>query len=169
MDFTKVIQERRSVRKYDLTRSVPEEALQRILEAVRIAPSAANRQPWHFIVVKDEKVKTKLKEAYPNIWFYTAPVIIVGCVDQSKAWVRKDGLNEAMVDLGIAMTHLVLAAYNEGLGTCWVGALNEEKARETLGVPAGIQILAMTPLGYSLDTGTLNRKPLSEIIHYDKW
>ncbi len=169
MDFYEVVRKRSSIRKYQ-DRPVEEGKLQRILEAARLAPSAANRQPWHFIVVKDPKVKEKLKAAYGREWFYTAPVIVCACGDPSAAWVRADGVSYLDVDVAIAMEHLILAAAAEGLGTCWIGAFDEQAAKRALGVPEHIKVVAMTPLGYPAEEkGEKRRKSLEEIVHYDRW
>jgi len=170
MDFDKVIKLRRSIRKYDITRKVPDKILNKILNTARLSPSACNIQPWHFIVVKDDKIKEKLKEAYRQEWFWTAPVIIVGCVDPNIAWKRGDGVNYGEVDLAIAMDHLILSATNEGLGTCWIGAFDEKKVKEILNIPSHIKVVAMTPLGYpAKNVPPTPRKALSEIVHKDTW
>jgi nitroreductase len=171
MEFSEVIRKRRSVRGY-LPDPVPQEKLDRILEAVRIAPSAANLQPVHFIVVKDPAIRGRMKEAYDTPWFSSAPVIIAGCVNRAKAWKRSDGFSTPDVDLAIAFDHLTLAAANEGLGTCWVCNFNEPKAREILGIPDGIRLIAMTPLGFPDTNVPLRpfvRKELKDILHRDKW
>lgn len=147
MDFYEVIKTRHSVRAYK-SDSVEQDKLDRVLEAARIAPSAANRQPWQFIVVKNKQVKEQLKEAYPQQWFYTAPVIICACGKPEEAWKRGDGKSYVDVDVTIAMDHLILAATAEGLGTCWIGAFTPDVAKRVLHLPAGIEPLAMTPLGY---------------------
>ena len=170
MDLYKIISERRSVRKYDLSRAVPEEVLKRVLDAARLAPSAVNFQPWHFIVVKDAAVKEKIKEAYPRDWFWTAPILVVGCVDTKASWKRKDGADFAEIDLTIAMDHLILAATGEGLGTCWVGAFDVLKISEIFKLPENVKPVLMTPLGYPADKAPVkNRKRLEDIIHIDKF
>ncbi|HID11994.1 MAG TPA: nitroreductase [Candidatus Latescibacteria bacterium] len=169
MEFYEVIRKRSSIRKYQ-EKPVEEEKLQRILEAARLAPSAANRQPWHFIVVKDPKVKEELKAAYRREWFYTAPVIICACGDPSAAWVRADSVSYLDVDVAIAMEHLILAAAAEGLGTCWIGAFDEQAAKRALCVPDHIKVVAMTPLGYPAEGKRERRRRfLEEIVHYDRW
>lgn len=169
MDFQKTIRERRSVRKYT-SMPVEEEKLNRILETARLAPSACNNQPWHFIVVKEEQKRKTLGKAYNNDWFYNAPVIICACGEPSKNWVRRDGKNYNDVDVTIAMDHLILAAAAEGLGTCWIGAFDPKLVKEALNLPEGIEPVAMTPLGYPADTPkTKSRKSLEEIVHWEKW
>ena len=170
MEFTKVISDRKSIRKYDTAKPVPEDVLNRVLDAGRLAPSACNIQPSHFIVIKDPAVKEKLKEAYPREWFWTAPVIIVGCVDVKSAYKRKDGKDFSEVDITIAIDHLILAAENEGLGTCWIGAFDNAKSREILNVPEHVNIVAMTPIGYPAESPSARtRKRLGEIVHKDRW
>ncbi|MEM2088210.1 MAG: nitroreductase family protein [Thermoproteota archaeon] len=170
MDVFEAIRTRRSIRSY-LDKPVEKEKLLRILEAARLAPSAVNRQPWEFIVVTDPKIKEKLKSAYPRDWFYSAPVIIVACVSPSKAWVRKDGEEYWKVDVAIAMQNLILAAWAEGLGTCWIGAFDEYEVKKNLGIPQDMRVVVMTPLGYPAEEKepVTDRKPLSEIVHYEHW
>ncbi len=164
MDFYEVIQGRRSVRKYK-TDHVDDGKLQRILNAARLAPSAANRQPISFIVVRDDKIKRKLKDAYSQEWFYTAPVIICACMLPDKAWKRNDGKAYVDVDVAIAMDHLILAATAEGLGTCWIAAFKPGIVKEVLNIPDDLEPLVLTPLGYpeAIPEPTY-RKPLNEIV-----
>lgn len=151
MDIYEVIKKRRSIRSYK-KEPVEEEKLHRILEAARLAPSAANRQPVYFVVVKDEKIKQQLKKAYSEEWFYTAPLIICICSVPEKAWKRSDGKNYADVDATIVMDHLILAATAEGLGTCWIAAFKAPLLKSILNLPSGIEPLAITPVGYPLNT-----------------
>ncbi len=125
MDLYEVIRTRRSIRAYKRN-SVEEDKLQRILDAAKLAPSAANRQPVHFVVVKNDEVKQRLKDAYSQRWFFTAPIIICACAITDKAWKRNDGKEYVDVDVTIAMDHLILAASAEGLGTCWIAAFKPE-------------------------------------------
>jgi len=164
MELYEVIHTRRSIRAYKRN-SVEEDKLQRILDAAKSAPSAANRQPVHFIVVKNDEVKQKLKDAYSQRWFYTAPIIICACAIADKAWKRNDGKEYVDVDVAIAMDHLILAASAEGLGTCWIAAFKPEVVKEVLNIPDNIEPLVLTPLGYpeTIPEPTY-RKQLSEIV-----
>jgi len=166
MDFQKVVAERRSIRAYKDT-PVSEEKLKRVLEAARLAPSAANRQPWKLYVVRDEATKRKLGESYRNAWFYEAPVIIVITTVPDRSWKRSDGKNYADVDAAIAFEHLVLAAHAEGLGTCWIGAFNPPVVSSVLGLPPGEEPLAMTPLGEPAKAANPTpRKPLEDLVKF---
>jgi nitroreductase len=169
MDYQKLIRTRRSIRGYRPD-PVSEDILQRILDAARIAPTAANRQPFQLIVVADPSTRARLKEVYDRDWFWTAPVIIVGCVEEAKAWQRPDGFNAAEVDLSIVMDHLILAATDEGLGTCWICHFDEPKLKQILGIPDGVRAIALTPLGYpAAEPRPFQRKPLEELVRRERW
>jgi len=169
MEFYEVLRTRRSVRKYKTT-PVDPAALDRLLDAARTAPSAANRQPWHFIVVADASARQALGKTYPRDWFGSAPVLIVVCAEPAAAWVRRDGKNYADVDISIAFEHLVLAAAAEGLGTCWIGAFDPAGVRRVLGLPDGIEPVAMTPVGYPDDAPRpTSRKSMAEVVRRDRW
>ncbi len=171
MDFYEVIKKRKSVRRYKPD-PVSDDALNRILEAGRIAPSAKNIQPWHFIVIKDPEIKKRVAEASRDQhWMAEADVILCGCSLEKIAWGRMGGyMSSFAVDLTIAMDHMILAAANEGLGTCWIGAFDEEKVKKVLQVPNDVRVVALTPIGYPAEEPRdRGRKRLSEIISYDKF
>jgi len=171
MEVLEAIKSRRSVRKYKSV-PIPEDMLQRVLNAARLAPSAANMQPWEFVVVMDEDVKKRLSQACVNMpWVLRAPVMIVAIADMDSAFAMIGGyMNSAPVDVAISLDHLTLAAVSEGLGTCWIGAFREEKVQEALGIPAGKRIVSLMTLGYPEETpGPTGRKHLSEIVSYDKY
>ncbi len=169
MDFLELAHKRSSIRGYKPD-AVSDDLLSKVLEAGRMAPSATNRQPWHFIVARDRQSKELLHQAYNRDWFQTAPVIIVICVELNNAWHRADGVNYALVDGAIAMDHITLCAADLGLGTCWVGAFDPEILRRNLALPEGIEPVAMTPLGYpDAEPRPKQRKPAEEVIHWDKW
>jgi len=164
LEFIEVVRRRRSIRRYKTT-PIPEEVLNEILEAARLAPSAGNRQPWHFLVVRDDDTKQQLGI---SSWVAGAPAVILGCVDTR---VRDEPL--CIVDLSIAFEHIVLAAANLGLGTCWIGrfvAGSDEAVKRVLGIPKHVKVVAVTPLGYPDETPEPKaRKSLSEIVHYDRF
>ncbi len=164
MEFYEVISKRRSIRAYKKD-PVEDSKLSRILNAARLAPTAANRQPYSLIVVKDEDTKIRLKDAYSQEWFFTAPVIVCACALPDDAWKRNDGKGYVDVDVAIAMDHLILAASAEGLGTCWIAAFKPEVVREVLNIPDNMEPLVLTPLGYpeTIPEPTF-RKPLEEMV-----
>lgn len=179
MDLMDAIKGRRSVRKYKHD-PVPEEALQKIMEAVRWAPSWANTQCWEVIVVKEPKIKselvTTLTKTNPALSSMAdAPIVIVLCGKKGvsgfkkgeAATVKGDWL---MFDTGIAMQTLCLTAHSLGLGTVVVGMFDHKKAAEILGVSQNTEVVAMTPLGYPAAEGSSpKRKEISEFVFYEKY
>jgi nitroreductase len=169
MEFYDLIQRRYSVRAYKPD-EVEAEKLQRVLEAARLAPTAANRQSFQLLVVHTSGREEELHMIYPKPWFVQAPLIICACGLPKENWVRKDGKNYNDVDMAIVMDHLILAATNEGLGTCWIGAFNPEKAREILRLPTEVEPVALTPLGYPKDQpNEKQRKSLQDLVRYERW
>jgi nitroreductase len=170
MTFFELIQERYSVRGYKPD-PVEEEKLQQVLEAARLAPTAANRQPFRLIVLHTEGRQEELGPIYSRDWFVDAPIIICACGVPDEGWVRRDdGKNYTDVDVTIVMDHVVLAATALGLGTCWIAAFDPKAARRVLALPDGVEPIAFTPLGYAADEPKpKNRKPLSELVQYERW
>ena len=167
MDFLELVHTRRSIRRFRPD-PVPEAKLDRVLEAARLAPSWANGQCWTFVVVMEAKVKNALAAA-GNDWIEGAPIIIAACADPTASGTKGDQ-SYYLVDVGIAMEHLVLAAAEEGLGTCWIGWFDERKARKALGVPDNIRVVATTPLGYpDEDPPARPRKSLGEMVRKNRW
>jgi nitroreductase len=164
LDTIDAIMRRRSVRKYE-AKPVAEKDLATILEAGRQAPSAANRQPWHFIVVRDEDQKRRLAEACSDqMWMADAGVIIAG--------VGKPSVNEKWfpVDVAIAMENMILVATALGYGTCWIGAFDQGKVKEVLGVPEELQVVALTPVGVPADRPDARpRQPMAEFASLDRY
>jgi len=168
MEFFELIQKRYSVRAYQ-PRQVEEEKLRKVLEAANLAPTAANRQPFRLIVIPTKGREKELKRIYSRDWFIQAPVVLCMCAVKSEGWVRRDGKNYAEIDATIAMDHLVLAAADLGLGTCWVAAFDPQEAREVLGLSDDLEPVAMTPLGYPADSWKpKRRKSLSDLVRYLK-
>jgi nitroreductase len=156
------IQKRRSVRKYKLD-PVSLNDLNFVLEAARLAPSWDNQQCWKIIVVTDDYLKRIIGEICRLNWLAPAPAVIVFCADPSKSGVKGDQ-EYYMLDVGISMEHLILAATALGLGTCWVGVFNERRMKRALGVPRNIRVVALTPIGYPDEKPRpTTRKSLDEI------
>lgn len=169
MDFIDLTRQRYSVRAYKPD-PVEETKLQQVLEAARLAPTAANRQPFQLIVIHTAGRQAELKRIYHRDWFSQAPIVIGICAVPPVAWVRRDGKNYADVDATIAMDYLILAAADLGLGTCWVAAFDPAAAREVLHLPENVEPIAFTPLGYPADQPRpKDRKPLAELVRYERW
>lgn len=170
MDFLELARSRFSVRKYK-NRPVEEEKLLKVLEAGRLAPSAVNFQPWHFIVIRGKSNLEKIYSVYDRAWIREAPVVIAICADHSQSWKRKqDGKDHADIDIAIAADHMTLMAADLGLGTCWVCNFDVDKCTDVLGLPPGVEPAVLLPLGYpDIDRPEKKRKPLVEVTHSEKY
>jgi len=169
MDFSELIAARYSVRTYR-SDPVEQEKLDQVLEAARLAPTAANRQPFQIVVIRTKGREEELARIYGREWFVQPPLVIGICGLPDRAWMRMDGRNYVDIDVAIVMDHLILAAANAALGTCWVGAFNPVAPREILDLPDDVEPLAFTPLGYAADEPKpKKRKPLSELVRYERW
>lgn len=167
MEFMEIVQRRRSIRSYRPD-PVPSEQVDYVLEAARLAPTWANGQCCTLIIVTDARVKHELAQA-GNEWIEHAPVIIVACADPTLSGIKGDQ-EYYLLDVGILMEHLVLAATEQGLGTCWIGWFDEQKAKAALGVPDGIRVVASTPLGFpSEEPAARPRKSQAELTRANRW
>lgn len=162
MDVFDTIKDRRSIRTYK-GESIPQDKLEKLLEAARLAPSAANRQNWKFIVVDDEQIKKQLVAASNNQAFVgTASHIIAGIGDPAQKWHQ--------VDLAIALEHIVLEAVELGLGTCWIGAFDEAAVKNLLKIPQDRKVVALLTVGVPAESpGARPRKALEEIVSYNEY
>jgi nitroreductase len=144
-----------------------------VLEAGRIAPSAVNFQPWHFIVIREKENLQKIHAAYHREWFQTAGCVIVICGDHRQSWKRKqNGKDHCDIDVAIAVDHMTLQATELGLATCWICNFDKEKAIEILQLPDHLEPIVFLPLGYPLDhadPGRHNekRKVINEIVSFE--
>jgi nitroreductase len=173
MSFLDLAKKRYSVRKYrDLP--VEKEKLRQVLEAGRVAPSAANYQPLIFIVIQDNEMFKKIASTYKRDWIQQAPVLIVICGDHGSSWRRPDGKDHLDVDAAIAIDHMTLAATDLGLGTCWICMFDSMRCHEILNLPTHVETIALLPLGYpaeSVDAARhdTKRKKFDEIVHWDRF
>jgi nitroreductase len=170
MEFTELVNRRESVRSYDPARQVDEAVLRRILDAGIIAPTAANKQPFRFVVCSTPEALSKVRPCYKGRWIDSAPVVlaVVGLTD--RAWMRRDGYNAVETDCTIAMDHMILAAENEGVGTCWIAAFDNGVLRAGLGLNENEKVFAITPLGYPpagyRRRDAAVRKKIEEIVEF---
>ena len=168
MSFVELAKKRYSVRDYK-DMPVEKEKIYEVLEAGRMAPSAVNYQPLHFIVITDETVKGRVSETYARDWFKKVPAIIIVCGDHSKSWKRKDGKDHCDIDAAIAVDHMTLAATDLGMGTWWVCAFYAKRCHEVLGLPENIEVIALMPIGYAADNREpeKKRKSLNDIVSWE--
>lgn len=167
MRFTESVISRYSCRSYK-DKEILKEDLDLILECARLAPSAANRQPWKIYIIKNENIKKKICESYSGEWLKTAPLIAVFCGLKNNNWKRLDGADYLLCDITIVADHFIYAAHELGIGTCWVAAFNEQKVVETLNLSENEQPLILVPLGYPDDKAPAEkkRKTIEEICEF---
>ena len=169
MDVIEAIPKRKSIRAYKST-PVPENKLNQVLEAARLAPTGGNRQEMKFVVVKDEKTRKKLSEATGGLKHVAeAPVVIVAVATQPERMMICD-VPAYPVDVAIAIDHMTLAAYDVGLGTCWIGAFQQEMVKDILGIPGSCKVVQLLTLGIPNEEGRPKvRKPIEQLICYEKY
>ena len=165
VSLLEIILKRRSIRRYK-PKPIPEKVLNNILEAGRRAPSAGNRQPWHFIVVTDQEIKRKLSTGTWNWPIKGSALTIVGCGYIGDSYARK----WSTIDVTIALENMVIAAEAQGVGSCWIGDFNEKEVKEMLGIPDNFKVVALVSFGYPAEQPSLSvKKPLKEIVSYNKF
>ena len=163
MNFLELVKQRYSCRQYQ-QRSVEQEKLDYIMECVRLAPSAVNKQPWTFRVITSEEEKAKLQQCYKRDWLQTAPTLIICSILHDEEWVRRDGKHHGDIDIAIAVEHLCLAATEQGLGTCWVCNFDAEKCKEFFSFAPNEEPAVIIPIGYADDESREKiRKTIDEI------
>lgn len=168
MSILSELEGRRSIRKYK-NKPIEQDKLLKVLEAARLSPSARNQQDWRFIVVKNSKVRERLTEAIGQAFVGEAPVILV-CCGTNPEGIMKCGQARYTVDLSIATSYMLLEAYKQELGTCWLGNFDEGMVKEVLNIPEEVRVVAITPLGYPDESPSQRpRKELEQIISYDKY
>lgn len=176
MDVFEAVRTRRSVRSF-AAKPIPFDVVRRLQAAMRAAPSACNFQPWHFIFVADEQLRRQVAMASnEQLWMAGAPFVVVACGLPQHAYKHMGGQgNSVEIDVALAVDHLTLAAVAEGLGTCWVGAFDEQRIKRLLGIPPAAKVVALMPLGYpaSPDLNTplddASRRPLAEVFGLDRY
>jgi nitroreductase len=162
MSLLDLILTRRSVRHYK-TDDIPEDVLKQILEAGRQAPSAANMQPFRFVIVTNREIEKQFSNELFNGFVKDAPMVIVGCAN-----VKSLTGKWAVVDGTIAMQNMVIAAWTLGVGSCWIGAFDEEKVKELLKIPDEWKVFALLTLGYPAEQPKpRSRKPLDELFNFN--
>ena len=170
MKFLELIQKRYSVRAYKAD-PVEDDKLGQVLAAARLAPTAANRQPFRLIVIHTAARQAEVRRIYDRDWFVQAPLVICACALPNQAWVRgQDGKNYSDVDVAIVVDHLTRAAAELDLGTCGVASFNVEAANQVLGLPDEVEPVIFTPLGSPADQPSpKERQALSELVRYESW
>ncbi|MBW1730316.1 MAG: nitroreductase family protein [Deltaproteobacteria bacterium] len=178
-ELMEIIKGRRSIRRFQ-EKEVPEESLNKILEAVQWAPSWANTQCWEIIVVKDPQNKERLQGTLPKTnpaskAMVEAPVVLVVCGKLQSSGYYKGQVTTKhgdwfMFDLGIATQNICLVAHAQGLGTVIIGLFDHNKAKEVVALPEGYEVVAMVPVGYpAKESSAPRRREISEFTHYERF
>ena len=163
MDFLELVKNRYSCRSYQ-PKDVEQDKLDYIMECVRFAPSAVNKQPWKFRIVSSAEDRKKLCQCYDREWFATAPVIVIASILHDEEWVRFDGKHHGDIDIAIAVEHLCLAATEKSLGSCWVCNFDAELCRKEFALEANEEAAVLIPIGYPADEPKeKKRKPIEKI------
>lgn len=169
MSVLDVIKARGSIRRYK-NKAIPRQVLLNILEAARLAQSAANRQPWQFIVVTNPKIKKELVHVAGNQTFVGESAVVLVCLADPERSASVGPFEGFLIDLAIAIENMALTAWDFGVGSCWIGDYSEEKARQLLDVPGNLRVVSLLTLGYPDERPSRKiRKSLDQIVHYEKY
>lgn len=164
MKIIELIKQRYSCRNYQPTR-VEQDKLDYIMECVRLAPSAVNKQPWKFRILTSEENRKKVQRCYDREWFATAPVVVIASILHDEEWVRFDGKHHGDIDIAIAVEHLCLAATEQGLGTCWICNFDAELCKKLFNLGDNEEATVLIPIGYAADEPReKKRKPIEDIL-----
>ena len=164
MSLLELVKNRYSCRAYKPL-NVEKGKLDYIMECVRFAPSAVNKQPWRFHIVSDDEEKAKLRLCYNRDWFRTAPMYIIASILHDEEWVRADGKHHGNIDIAIAVEHLCLAATEQGLATCWVCNFDADMCKTLFNFSDNEEPAVLIPIGYAADeVKPKSRKAVEEII-----
>ncbi|WP_310603705.1 nitroreductase family protein [Anaerosporobacter sp.] len=168
-DFLELAESRYSVRQYS-DKPIEQEKMKRILRAAQVAPTAANKQPQRIFVLQSDEALAKVKAITP--YSFHAPTVLLICSDSRESWKAKDGHNSGPIDAAIAITHMMLEAFDEGIGSCWVRGFDKNVLAETFELPDYLEPVALLPIGYPAENSKPypgahdNRLPIEETVTY---
>ena len=172
MEIPEIIKKRRSVRAFT-DETMWDEAVEKLVEAAVLAPSAGNMQPWAFVAVKNKETIKRLSEAAKQEWMASAPVVIIVCTDAAKTQPRYGERGTSLYmyqDTAAAVQNILLTATHNGFGGTWMGAFDETAVSAILNLPPAIRPVAMIPIGHpSQDPAPRPRRPIIEVLHKEKW
>jgi nitroreductase len=172
MELSEAIKKRRSIRAYK-KQDVSEETVEKLIDAASLAPSAGNIQPWKFVIARNPDTKKKLAQAANQAFIEEAPVVIVVCANEKRSSMGYGFRGKTLYciqDTAAATQNILLTAYSLGLGTCWVGAFNEDQAKKAINAPEEMRPVAIIPVGYPNEAPTQrNRRPINQIIHHESF
>ena len=165
----KCIKERFSVRKFQ-DRKIEQEKIDILMEAARLAPSASNKQTWHFVVIRDKEKRKQLTDICRGQKFVSEAPITIAICNTNLDYVMTCGQKAPVIDGAIAGEHIVLQAVELGLGSCWIGAFYHDKMAELINLPKDYQVVGLLPVGYpAVEKGSRNLKAIEEVVSYDSF
>ena len=169
MDIHQAIEARRSIRNY-LDKPLEEDKLNKLLISAQLAPSARNTQPYKLVVVREKVSLQALSQAAANQAFVGRASAVIAAVALDPSYVMRCGIPSHIIDIAIALDHVTLAAVEEGLGTCWIGAFYQDKVKQVLGIPESCQVVALLAVGYQAKAPEPRmRKPISELVCFERF
>ncbi|MFW6111271.1 MAG: nitroreductase family protein [Thermoproteota archaeon] len=169
MSVLEIIRKRGSIRSYQ-SKSIPEEVMEKVLEAGRLAQSAGNRQPWEFIVVEGEELKKELAKACNNQAFVGEAASVLVCVVDPENCGHVGAMDSFLVDAAIAVENMALVSWENGVGSCWIGAYDEKRIKKLLNIPRELKVASILTLGYPAEEPSFKeRKKLDQIVHHEKY
>ncbi len=169
MSMLDVIKKRGSIRNFK-DKQIDKEELLKILESARLSQSAANRQPWQFVVVTNESMKKKLSRAASNQQFVGRAAVVIVCLADPSISAKVGQFDGFLIDLAISVENMVLTAWDLGIGSCWIGAFWEDEVKGLLGIPGNLRVISLLALGYpDQEPRSKSRKDLNEIVHFEKY
>ena len=169
MSVLDVIRNRGSIRNYK-DEQINKGDLSKILESARLSQSAANRQPWQFVVVNEKSMKKKLSRAANNQQFVGKAATVIVCLADPSVSARVGQFDGFLIDLAISIENMVLTAWDLGIGSCWIGAFWEDEVKELLGIPSNLRVISLLALGYpDQEPRSKSRKDLNEIVYFEKY
>ncbi len=169
MELFDILMRRRSIRAYK-NKEIPEDVLNKIMEAARLAQSAINRQPWRFILIKEPQHKNKIAEFCKGKMWVADASVIIAAVAVDTGYRMGNGRPASDIDLSIALTHISLAAVDQSLGSCWIGSFKYDEAMEYLRIPKENILVSFMTIGYPDESPSpKTRKTLDEILYHEFW
>lgn len=171
MHFKELMKSRYSVREYHENK-VDKTLIKQVANAGRLAPSAANRQPWKFVAIDDSEILKMIIPAYDRDWFGKVPNMIIVYGNHETSWKRSfDGKDHCDIDVAIAIDHMTLIATELGLGTCWVCHFNPKLINEVITCPDNWEPIAILAIGYPIEVkaSEKKRKDIDDVLSFNAW
>jgi nitroreductase len=169
LSVSETVRNRGTIRRY-LDQPISQENLIKIMESARLSQSAANRQPWQFIIVTDASMKKNLSKASRNQESISTAAAVIVCLANPSEAAKVGPFEGFLVDGSIAIENMALTSWELGIGSCWIGAYDEKTIKELMEIPEPIRVISLLTLGYPHEKPKVkNRKILTDILHYERY